>query len=317
MSCRVGFYIVHNSQYKCVLVKDLPFELNDGKPNLFKPNDDLSEFYPELKFPNVPFKIRIKANKVIYPFYRDKELTMVFEGGFNGNEEYIINEIIKNDNLIIGKIENFWDVIDHSYYDAYVNLNESYIEIIKDENETSQPDEKPTLPSKQEIFSQKFEKYFYSTLIKDKDFLNYFNTERTYTIIAEEDEENIMGLITFHKGSTDLILNQFDYRTIIMNKFPNIKEALVLKDETFGGYDPDKDFNIEPIPEPVDVNYIVTQKEGVTILEVREGPDDDYPITSTIAEKGRFTIVVEYNGYGKLKSGAGWIKLAYVEKPID
>ena len=49
-------------------------------------------------------------------------------------------------------------------------------------------------------------------------------------------------------------------------------------------------------------------------LNVRTGPNADYSV-STVVKKGQvFTIIDEEGGYGKLKSGAGWIDLTYTTK---
>ena len=52
----------------------------------------------------------------------------------------------------------------------------------------------------------------------------------------------------------------------------------------------------------------------VDVLNYRSGPGTNYKINGTIRDKGRYTIVQESNGWGKLKSGAGWISLAYTKK---
>lgn len=46
-------------------------------------------------------------------------------------------------------------------------------------------------------------------------------------------------------------------------------------------------------------------------LNIRSGPNSTYTIKGTIRDKGTYTIVEEYNGWGKLKSGIGWISLKY------
>lgn len=51
-----------------------------------------------------------------------------------------------------------------------------------------------------------------------------------------------------------------------------------------------------------------------SILNVRRGPGTTYAITTQIRRNGVFTIVAEENGWGKLKSGAGWIYLGYTER---
>lgn len=49
-------------------------------------------------------------------------------------------------------------------------------------------------------------------------------------------------------------------------------------------------------------------------LNIRSGPGTNYASAGTIRDKGKYTIVEEKNGFGKLKSGAGWISLQYTKK---
>lgn len=55
-------------------------------------------------------------------------------------------------------------------------------------------------------------------------------------------------------------------------------------------------------------------------LNIRKGPGTDYAKTGNFTGKGTFTIIEKRDGkgadegWGKLKSGAGWISLDYVEK---
>lgn len=49
-------------------------------------------------------------------------------------------------------------------------------------------------------------------------------------------------------------------------------------------------------------------------LNVRTGPGTQYPVAMVIRGGGSFTIVAEENGFGKLKSGAGWIMLQHTER---
>ena len=57
-----------------------------------------------------------------------------------------------------------------------------------------------------------------------------------------------------------------------------------------------------------------TVKVTASALNYRSGPGTQYKINGTIRDKGIYTIVDEENGWGKLKSGAGWISLKYTEK---
>lgn len=50
------------------------------------------------------------------------------------------------------------------------------------------------------------------------------------------------------------------------------------------------------------------------ILNVRAGAGTNYKIATQVKKGEAYTIVAESNGWGKLKSGAGWIKLSYTKK---
>lgn len=50
------------------------------------------------------------------------------------------------------------------------------------------------------------------------------------------------------------------------------------------------------------------------VLNVRSGPSTKYKINTTVKENQAYTIVEEKNGFGKLKSGAGWICLKYTKR---
>lgn len=57
-----------------------------------------------------------------------------------------------------------------------------------------------------------------------------------------------------------------------------------------------------------------TVKITADTLNVRTGPGTNYPVSTTV-KKGEVYTIVETNGeWGKLKSGAGWISLAYTDK---
>lgn len=58
--------------------------------------------------------------------------------------------------------------------------------------------------------------------------------------------------------------------------------------------------------------YMVRIK--VAALNIRDGAGINHDITGCIRDRGVYTIVDESNGWGKLKSGAGWINLKYTHK---
>lgn len=57
-----------------------------------------------------------------------------------------------------------------------------------------------------------------------------------------------------------------------------------------------------------------TVRVTANVLNVRSGPGTGYKITTSIKKNEVYTIVEEKNGWGKLKSGAGWISLKYTKK---
>lgn len=59
-------------------------------------------------------------------------------------------------------------------------------------------------------------------------------------------------------------------------------------------------------------SYLV--KITASVLNVRKGAGTNYAIATTIKKNEVYTIVEEKNGWGKLKSGAGWISLSYTSK---
>ena len=58
--------------------------------------------------------------------------------------------------------------------------------------------------------------------------------------------------------------------------------------------------------------YLV--KVTADVLNVRKGAGTGYKIATTVKKNEVYTIVQEYNGWGKLKSGAGWISLKYTKR---
>lgn len=66
-----------------------------------------------------------------------------------------------------------------------------------------------------------------------------------------------------------------------------------------------------PTPQGTTTNYKV--KITADELNVRDGAGTKYKINTTVKKGEVFTIVEETKGWGKLKSGAGWIALNYTE----
>lgn len=73
----------------------------------------------------------------------------------------------------------------------------------------------------------------------------------------------------------------------------------------------------KPQPKPVVVSPTAKEykvKVNTSALNIRKGPGTNYAVTGCIRDKGIYTIVETKNGWGKLKSGTGWIYLSYTKK---
>lgn len=74
----------------------------------------------------------------------------------------------------------------------------------------------------------------------------------------------------------------------------------------------------QPVMEPAAVPFLV--RVSITDLNIRKGPGTDYAKTGRYTGKGVFTIMEvcsgqgSDSGWGRLKSGAGWISLDYATR---
>lgn len=114
------------------------------------------------------------------------------------------------------------------------------IEIPPTEGEEIETNEEPQ-PQPQS-FENWVTNYFYNVLFEEKDFFNVFNTDRFYFILAEENN-SVMGYMITYKGRTIINFEEHDYRNIINAMHPEIRDIMITKDDSFGGYDDDSSFS--------------------------------------------------------------------------
>ena len=69
-----------------------------------------------------------------------------------------------------------------------------------------------------------------------------------------------------------------------------------------------KRLGAEATPEPFTIQITASS------LNVRKGPGTSYAVAQTVSKGQVFTIVQQQGGWGKLKSGAGWISLKYTAR---
>lgn len=60
-----------------------------------------------------------------------------------------------------------------------------------------------------------------------------------------------------------------------------------------------------------------TVRVTASVLNVRKGPGTKYAVATTVKKGEIYTIVEEKDGWGRLKSGAGWVSLKYTEKTTN
>lgn len=109
---------------------------------------------------------------------------------------------------------------------------------------------------------------------------------------------NVLKTATSVREASDVVLLQYE-------RPADQSEAVRVKRTEFGQVYYDKYVN-NKFPYKVKVT--------ADALNYRKGPGTNYGINGTITDKGVYTIVEEKDGWGKLKSGAGWISLKYTSR---
>lgn len=69
---------------------------------------------------------------------------------------------------------------------------------------------------------------------------------------------------------------------------------------------------VKPQDPPTAAPYIA--RVTANVLNVRSGPGTNYPIVLQVKKGSAYTIIEEQGTWGRLKSGAGWVSLKYLEK---
>lgn len=95
--------------------------------------------------------------------------------------------------------------------------------------------------------------------------------------------------------------------------YANLESAKALCDKNSGYsvYD-SKGNKVYPITNSNSTSYTV--KITGDVVNIRSGAGTNYPVKGTVKQGEVYTIVEEKNGFGKLKSGAGWISLEFTSK---
>jgi hypothetical protein len=121
--------------------------------------------------------------------------------------------------------------------------------------------------------------------------------------------ESYPAVLTVLKG-TETVREASDAVLLWYERPADQSEAVMAKRASYGQGFYDKYAAKEMKPAPARIApYLV--KVGIPDLNIRKGPGVGYARTGKFTGVGTFTIVEEQDGWGKLKSGAGWICLKY------
>lgn len=125
---------------------------------------------------------------------------------------------------------------------------------------------------------------------------------------------NVPGLILEHGFHTNTKTVKW------LLKDENLERLAKAEADMINGYFvKDPEVPVTPVPSPV-VTGSFTVRVKISDLNIRKGPGTNYDRTGNFIAPGVYTIVETKSGqgsktgWGRLKSGAGWISLDFVEK---
>lgn len=97
--------------------------------------------------------------------------------------------------------------------------------------------------------------------------------------------------------------------------YKNLQNAKEICDKAGSGYYVFNSAGKAIYPESKSFEFVPYKvKITATTLNVRAGAGTSYKVNTTVKKGEVYTIIAESNGFGKLKSGAGWVSLSYCKK---
>lgn len=169
--------------------------------------------------------------------------------------------------------------------------------------------------------------YLYSRMGKIAEAVNK-KLGTTVTEVKEETPKTETVKTDVKKGSLVKIANNATYYDNGKNvpKWVKAKQWYVSEVKGDRAVIDKSDDGENEIASPINVKFLTIVKEEkvefkpyqvkvtAAALNIRKAPNTSSSIVDVIRDKGIYTIVAEDNGWGKLKSGAGWIKLEFTTK---
>lgn len=149
----------------------------------------------------------------------------------------------------------------------------------------------------------------------DPGFNNRGRKASNFTVIYKTECPSILVEVAFYDNQKDLALLQNHRATVVEGLMKGICKhfGIVYKPAS------SKPAPVIKNPQPVSNNTSQEQfvvKVIVDSLNIRKGPGTEHAVVGSIKQGQAYTIVETKNGWGKLKSGAGWINISnkYVKK---
>lgn len=94
----------------------------------------------------------------------------------------------------------------------------------------------------------------------------------------------------------------------LMERFPEIAKIVT---ERLGGNGSESTPSTTATSAQVTTSCPYTVRVTDDSLNIRSGSGVNFDVVGVISDRGVYTITEENNGWGKLKSGVGWISLKY------
>lgn len=144
-------------------------------------------------------------------------------------------------------------------------------------------------------------KYWFESILTDSRFNNWdrwvaqYSSKCTYKGKYSMWQYSSKGIVNGISGNVDMNYCYVDYPSIINGRTQVLVNI------------PDEEVQNQFKPYKVKINVS-------SVLNVRKGASTSYPIAAKLKNGEVYTIVDEKNGWGKLKSGVGWICLKYTKK---
>lgn len=142
-----------------------------------------------------------------------------------------------------------------------------------------------------------------ATGIKLKDFTTYNEVE---VLLGS----GMFDRITYSSGTTlytgDVLVTKTKGHTAIVTSGKSRSAVIASK--------PVSTITTKPAPSQAKSSFQKYNVKVLTALNVRNTPSTSGKVVTVIRDNGIYGIIAEQNGWGKLKSGAGWIALKYTKR---